>query len=99
MFDVAADVANFRELCGLDLKEGRVGQFGQPARYFGFTDAGRANHQNVFGHDLFTQLLVELLAPPAVTQSDRDSALGVMLTDDMTVKFGNDLAWTELRHT
>ena len=65
-----------------------------PALLLGIIIAG-----SVFGHDFFTQLLVELLAPPAVTQSDRDSALGVMLTDDMTVKFGNDLAWTELRHT
>ena len=37
----------------------------------------------------------ELLAPPAVAERDRDRALGVVLSDDEAIEFGDDLAGAE----
>ncbi len=46
-----------------------------------------------FGIHLLAQVgPPELLAPPAVAQRDGDGALGVLLADDVAVKFGDDLA-------
>lgn len=44
-----AHIAHFGELGGFNLDERRVGQLRQTTGDFGFTDAGRADHQNVFG--------------------------------------------------
>ena len=56
--DVAADIADFGELGGLDLDEGRIGQLGQAARDLGLADAGRADHQDVLRRDLVAQRLL-----------------------------------------
>ena len=42
------------------------------------------------------QLVVELLAAPAVAQRDRDRALGARLSDDVAVELGDDLLAVEL---
>src|SRR3546814_3892347 len=42
---VAADIAHFGELGGLDLDEGGVGQFGQAARDFGLAYTGGPYHE------------------------------------------------------
>ena len=42
--NVAADITHFGKLGGLHFNEGRVGQFGQAAGNFGFTDTGWADH-------------------------------------------------------
>ena len=54
-FDVAADVADFGELGGLDLDEWRVGQLRKAAGDLCFADAGGADHEDVLGRDLGTQ--------------------------------------------
>ena len=46
-----------------------------------------------FGQNLLAQLVVELLAAPAVAERNGDRALGVALADDVAVELGNDLAW------
>ena len=89
--DVLADVADLGELGRLDLDERRVGQPRQAARDLGLADAGGADHQDVLRRDLVAQLLVDLLAAPAVAQRDRHRALGVVLADDVAVEFGDDL--------
>jgi hypothetical protein len=89
--DVLADVAHLGELGGLHLDEGRVGQPRQAARDLGLAHAGGADHQDVLGRDLAAQLLVDLLAPPAVAQRDGHRALGGLLADDVAVEFGDDL--------
>jgi hypothetical protein len=88
--DVLADVAHLGELGRLDLDEGRVGQPRQAARDLGLAHAGGADHQDVLRRDLAAQLLVDLLAAPAVAQRDGHRALG-FLADDVAVEFGDDL--------
>ena len=66
---VLADVADLGELGRLDLDERRVGQPRQPARDLGLAHAGGADHEDVLGRDLAAQLLVHLLAAPAVAQA------------------------------
>ena len=93
LIDVAADIADLGELGRFDLDEGRACELGEAARDLGLADAGRADHQDVLGQDLLAQLIVELLAAPAVAQRNGDGALGVALADDVAVELGNDLAW------
>ena len=71
---------------------------GQTAGDLGFADAGRPDHQDVLGQDLVAHRLAQLLAAPAVAQGHGDGALGVMLADDETVEFGNDVAGCEGAH-
>ena len=86
-FDIAADITDFGEFGGFDFDERRIGEFGQTTRDFGFTDAGRADHQNIFRRDFIAQLFVELHAAPAIAQRDGDGALGLILADDMLIEF------------
>src|SRR2546430_10298248 len=48
----------------------------QPAGNFRFSDAGGANHQNVFGQHVFGDFRRKLLAADAVAQGHGDGALG-----------------------
>jgi hypothetical protein len=85
-----AHVADFGELGGFDLDEGRVGQLGQAARDLGLADAGRADHQDVLGRDFVAQRFGHLLAAPAVAQGDGDRLLGLGLADHVLVEFADD---------
>jgi len=98
LLDIATDIAHFGELGGLDLDEGRAGEFGEAAGDLGLADAGGADHQDVLGINLVAQIRGELLAPPAVAQGDGDSALGVALADDEAIKLGDDLARGQVGH-
>ena len=90
LLDIAADIADFGELGRLDLDERRVGQLGQPAADFGLAAAGRADHQDVLGGDLVAQFGLKPLPSPAISQRDRNRALGIVLADDMLVERGDD---------
>ena len=98
LLDVAPDVADLGELGRLDLEEGRLGEAGQTPRDLGLADAGRPDHQDILGQHLVAQLIGQLLAAPAVAQGDGDGALGLVLADDETVEFGDDLARAEGGH-
>src|SRR4029077_14669594 len=52
-FDIPADVADFRVFRSFNLDERATGQASETPGDFGFADAGGANHQNVFGEDVF----------------------------------------------
>ena len=65
---------------------------GQHLGDLGLADTGRTDHQDVLGRDLGAQRLRDLHAPPAVAQRDGDRALGSLLTDDMFIELGDDLA-------
>ena len=97
-FDVAADIADFRELRRLDLHERRVRQPGQPPRDLGLADAGRTDHQNVFRQHLLAHVLRQLLAPPPVAQGDGDGAFGVVLPNDEAIEFGDGFPRREGGH-
>jgi hypothetical protein len=84
-FDVASHIAHFGELAGFHFQKRRIGQLRQPPRQFRFAHAGRPNHQDVLGHDLFRHFRVELLAADAVAQSNGDGLLGVALPDDIFI--------------
>src|SRR6218665_841203 len=64
--DILAHIAHLGEFGGLDLDEGRIGQFGQTAGDLGLAHAGGAYHQDVLGRDLLAQTALHLLAAPAV---------------------------------
>ena len=98
LLDVAAHIADLGEFRRLDLEERRIRELRQAARDLGLADAGRPDHQDVLGHHLVAQRLLELLAAPAVAQRDGDGALGVVLADDMAVEFRDDLARGEIAH-
>ena len=98
LLDVAADIADLGEFGRLDLEERRAGKLGQAAGNFGFSDAGRADHQNILWQNFLAQFVVQLQAPPAVAQRDGDRALGVALADNVAVEFGNDFAGGEVGH-
>ena len=65
--NLAADIADLRELGGLHLDERRPRQAGQPARDLGLAHAGRPDHENVLRRDLGSEALGNLLAPPAIS--------------------------------
>ncbi len=89
--DVAADVADLRELRGFDLEKWRLREPRQAPGDFRLADARRADHQDVLGRDLFRQLRCELLAPQAVAKRDRDGPFCGRLTNNVLVELANDL--------
>ncbi len=98
LLDVAADIADLGEFGRLNLQEWRAGELGEAARNLGLAAAGRPDHQDVFRQHLLAHRAFEAKPPPAVAQGDGDGALGVMLADDETVEFGDDLAGGKISH-
>jgi hypothetical protein len=96
--DVAADVTDLGELGRLDLDERRVGETRETARDLRLADSRRPDHQDVLRRDLLAQRLGHLLAPPAVSQRDRDRALRRRLPDDVLIELGNNLLRGHRRH-
>src|SRR6266852_1066507 len=90
--DVAANVADLRVLGGFDLYERAAGQAGQAARDFRFADAGRADHENIFGQNVFGDFGRKFLAAHAVAQSYSDGTLRGVLPDDVLVQLRDDFA-------
>ncbi len=97
-FHVPAHIAHLGELGGFDLQEGRVGQFRQAPRDFGFTDAGGADHKDVLGRHFGAHLFRQLHAPPAVAQGQGHRLLGVFLADDVPVEFADDVTGRQGGH-
>ncbi|MDT4867929.1 hypothetical protein FQZ97_1028640 [compost metagenome] len=98
LFNIAANIAHFGKLGGLNLDERGAGKLGQTTGDFRLANAGWSDHQNVFWHDLFAHLAFQLLATPAIAQSDGHGALGVVLADDEAVKLGDDFTGRKITH-
>ncbi len=98
LFDIAADITHLGELGRLHLDEGRSREPGKAAGNFGLADAGRADHQDVLRQHFLAQRSLELQSPPPVSQRDRDRALGVGLSNDESVEFGDDFAGGKVGH-
>ena len=91
-FHIAAHIADLGELGGFHLDERRVHQLGQTARDFGFANARGADHEDVFGRDLFADLLGQLHAAVAVAKRHGHGALGLILTHDIAIQFLDDFS-------
>src|SRR6202044_3655423 len=61
-----------------------------------FAHAGRPDHDDVLGHDVFGDVGREFLAALAIAQGNGNGALCGLLTDDMLVELSDDLARGEL---
>ncbi len=92
LLHILAHIPHFGEARGFDLDERRVGQCRQAPCDLGLAHTGRADHQDVLGHHFVAQFFRQLHAAPAVTQRDGNRALGVVLTNDMTVELLHDFA-------
>ena len=92
------NIAHFGEFGRFNFNKRRVGQFRQTTGNLGFTDAGWADHQNVFRRDFMTQLFVKLHTAPAVTQGNSNRTLGGVLADNVFVQFADNFAWGHFRH-
>jgi hypothetical protein len=88
--DVAADVADLRELRRLHLHERGVDEARHPAGDLGLADPRRSDHQDVLRRDLPRDLRGELLAPPPVAQGDGHGLLRLPLAHDVPVELGDD---------
>jgi len=95
--DVAPVIADFRIARRFDFDERRAGERREPPRDLRLADAGRADHQNIFRRHFALQIGIKLLAPPAVSQRNRDGALGRVLADDVAVQLGDNLARSQIR--
>src|SRR6266487_2110295 len=98
LLHVAADVAHLGELGRFYLHEWSPGEPGESAGNLGFADAGRADHENIFGQYLFAHLLVELQAAPPVAQRNRHRPFRIGLADDEAIELGDDLARGKAGH-
>ncbi len=98
LFDVTANVADLGKLRRFDLNERSAGQLCQSTRDLGFTNASRSDHQDVLWINLVTQIIAKLLAPPTVAQGHSNGAFRVVLADDVTIKFRDNLAGGQVCH-
>ena len=93
--NIPPHVSDFSEFRRFDFEERRVGELGQPAGDFGFPYACGTDHDDVLGNHFFGEIRRKLLPPHAVAQRNRHRALGVFLSDDVLVEFGDDLTRRE----
>jgi hypothetical protein len=94
--DVAPNVADLGVLRRLDLDERGARQRGEAPGDLGLPHAGRPDHQDVLGRDLFAEGVGEPLAAIAIAHRDGDGAFGVGLPDDVAVELRDDLAGREI---
>ena len=94
--DVSADVADLGKLGGLHLDQRRVHELGQPAGDLGLAHARWADHQDVLWGNILANFRFQATAAIAVAQRDGDSALGLVLTDDVFIQLLDNLPGSEL---
>ena len=96
LLDITADITNFGKFGGFNLDEWCACQFCKATGNLGFSDAGWPNHQNILWHHLFFHRRCQLLTTPAVAHGDCDCTFGILLSDDVTVEFADDLTGREI---
>lgn len=65
---------------------------GETAGNLRFSDAGGADHDDILGSDIASNLGFELRPTPTITEGNGDGTLGVGLANDVAVEFFNNLA-------
>ena len=89
-FDVAPDVTDLRVLRSFHLHERAAGQARQAPRDFRLTNAGGANHQDIFRQNIFGNFRRQLLPAYTIAQSHGHSPLCRILADNIFVQFRHD---------
>ena len=84
--DVAADVADLRELRRLDLDERRVHEAREPPGDLRLADARRSDHEDVLRRRVARELERESAGGATGPERDRDGALRLRLADDVAVQ-------------
>ncbi len=90
---VATDVADFGKLCRFHLDERRFDDLCESSCDFRFTNARRTFHNDVFGRDFLSHFFGEFASSISVAQCDCNCDFCVVLTDDVSIEFGNYLFW------
>ena len=78
-------VALFRERPSVALRITQAEKASEAARDFRFAHAGRADHQNILGKNVFGEFRSKLLAPDTVAQRNRHGLLRRVLPDDIFI--------------
>jgi hypothetical protein len=91
-FHVAADVTHFGVLRGFHFYEWAACESRQASRNFRLPHAGRTDHQNILGQNIFGKLGRKFLAAHAIAQSDGHGLLREVLADDVFIQLDHDFA-------
>ena len=94
-----ADVTDLGKLGCFDLDERRLRKASKASRDFSLADTGRADHQDVLRRNLAAQRFLDLHTTPTIAQCNRDSALGLVLADNVLVQLLDDFPGGHLRHS
>ena len=87
---VAPDVTDFRVFRSFHFDERAAREARQSPRDFRFAHASRADHQNIFGQDVFGDFWRKFLAAHAIAQRHRYGTLGRVLSDDVFIQLDDD---------
>ena len=93
---VPPHVTDLGVLRRLHLHERGTRQTGKATRNLGLPDPRGTDQDEVVREDLFPKLFLHSLPAPAVSEGDGDGLLGFVLTHDVLIQLGNDLARCEL---
>jgi hypothetical protein len=63
-----------------------------------FGAIGGTNHDDVLRRNFIPQLLGDLLSPPPIPKGNGHRSFGLVLSYDIFVEFGNNLAWSKGLH-
>ena len=97
-FHVAAHIADFRILGGLDLDERGRAQLGEAAGDFSLAHTRGAHHNDIAGRHLVAQFRRKALAAPTVPNRYGNHALRLILPDNVFVQFRDDFAGRQVTH-
>ena len=97
-FHVAAHIADFGVLGGLNLDERSRAQLGEATGNFSLAYPCGAHHNDIAGSDLVAQFRRKALAAPTVPNRYGNHTLRLILTDDVFVQFRDDFAGRQFTH-
>ena len=91
--NVTTDVADFGKFRRFHLNERCFDDFCESSCDFRFTHARRTFHNDVFGRNFLSHFFGEFASSVSVAQCDCNRDFCVVLTDNVSIEFGNDLFW------
>ena len=95
-FHIPAHIADFGKFGCFHLDKRCVDQLGEPAGNFGFSDAGRADHQDILRNDFIPEGFFHTASAVSVPQCDCDCFFGLVLADNKPVQFMYNLTGCKL---